>query len=128
MKASLNRLGRVLVGGLFAVSVLGAASAALAHPYGGYGGDDNYGGYRGDYGRTEYRCTNGSDDHCAYFRCDQGGYDCHRVSGWTAHSRNYSRGWRDERGDAGCDGDGDDCRAGGRWNGGYGAYRGRYGW
>jgi hypothetical protein len=128
MKASLNKLGRVLVGGVFAVSLLGTGSAALAHPYGGYAGDGDYGGYGGDYGRTEYRCTNGSDDHCAYFRCDRGGDDCHRVSGWTSHSRYNSRGWRDQRGDAACDRDGDDCRTGGRWNGGYGAYSGRYGW
>jgi hypothetical protein len=125
MKSQLNGWARALVGGVFGLGALAAGSAALAQSY-DYGG---YGDYSYDRGRTEYRCTNGSDDHCAYFRCDRDGDDCHRVSRWTAHSRYYGRGWRDERGDVVCDADGDDCRSFGQWNGGYYAGNGwRPGW
>jgi hypothetical protein len=127
MKASLNGMGRALVSGVFGMGVLAAGSVAFAQPY-GYGGYGDYRGYGGDYGRTEYRCTNGSDDHCAYFRCDRDGDDCHRVSRWTAHSRYDGRGWRGDRGDVVCDADGDDCRTVGRWNGGDSEYGWRSGW
>ncbi|MBS0409391.1 MAG: hypothetical protein JSR86_05710 [Proteobacteria bacterium] len=36
-------------------------------------------------GGPEWRCTDGGL-RCAYFRCDDDGEDCHRISGWSSRA------------------------------------------